>query len=123
MGNLHSLSMVEGLDEEERINSDPFNFTGSEERPQLVSNINWSKAYDWAPRLFEIRTDTERPSFRGRKSDIAQGILHHLGRPLRLDNHAFMLPIYNADYTHAVLKCSRQVAKSTTICKDRKSVV
>lgn len=116
MSNIHAMP-CEVLDEEEaRLNADPFDFTGKEARPELASRIDWNEAYDWAPRLFEIRTDTEKPTFRGRKSDIAQSILYHLGRPLRLDNHAFLLPVYNDEDPRIVLKCSRQVAKSTTIC-------
>ena len=116
MRDLHSLSGVEGLDELDELDTDPFDFTGKEERPKFAEHIDWNKAYDWAPRLFEIRTDTDKPTFRGRKSDIAQSILYHLGRPLRLDNHAFLLPVYNDSDPRIVLKCSRQVAKSTTIC-------
>jgi hypothetical protein len=101
----------------DEFDNDPFDFTGKEhELPNLVPDIDWNEEYDWEPRLIEITTDTEKPSFRGRKSDIAQATLYHLGRPLRLDNHAFMLPVYNNDDPRLVLKCSRQVAKSTTVC-------
>ncbi len=101
-----------------RLESDPFDFSGVEDyRPDMVQGIDWNKAYDWAPRLQEyVRKDDEgRSVFRGRKSDIAQAIIHHLGYPLRLENHAFMLPIYNDDALNTVLKCSRQISKTTTI--------
>jgi len=110
--------MEELAHEPDELDSDPFDFTGkSGELPNLVPDINWNEElYDWKPRLIEITTDTDRPGFKGRKSDIAQACLHHLGRPLRLDNHAFMLPVYNDEDPRLVLKCSRQVAKSTTVC-------
>lgn len=80
----------------------------------------WDKAYNWKPRLFTPSDNLagDKPvglRIAGRRSDIAQSIIYHLGRPLRLDNHAFMIPIYNNDDHRIVLKCSRQVAKSTTI--------
>lgn len=104
------------LDEPD-FNNDPFDFTGKEdELPDLVPDIEWRKEFDWKPRLLETAPGAENPTFRGRKSDIAQSTLYHLGRPLRLDNHAFLLPIYNNDDPRLVLKCSRQVAKSTTVC-------
>lgn len=104
--------------EEERFHgeNDPFDFEDRGDRPNLVTNINWNAAYDWAPRLREFVDPTaDRPRFVGRKSDIAQAVLYHLGQPLRLENHAFMIPVYNDEDLHLVLKCSRQVAKSTTI--------
>jgi hypothetical protein len=97
--------------------NDPFDFEGKgDEIPNMVPDIEWGEGYDWKPRLLEMSTDTKHPSFRGRKSDIAQSTLFHLGKPLRLDNHAFMLPVYNNNDPRIVLKCSRQVAKSTTVC-------
>lgn len=100
------------------LDRDPFDFEYRDlGQPDMVQNVDWSKAYDWAPQLREIQAKgAKRPTFVGRKSDIAQAILYHLGRPLRLDNHAFMLPIYNSGHPRIVLKCSRQVSKSTTIC-------
>lgn len=100
----------------DELDSDPFDLTSFPEAPSLVPSVEWRKEYKWSPQLLEISNEDGRPVFRGRKSDIAQAVLHHLGRPLRLDNHAFMLPIYNDDEPRMVLKCSRQVAKSTTIC-------
>lgn len=102
--------------ESEDFDADPFDFTGKAlDAPNLVSSIHWDNALDWAPRLKELKREGSE-TFHGRKSDIAQAILHHLGRPLRLDNHAFLLPVYNDEHPRVVLKCSRQVAKSTTIC-------
>jgi hypothetical protein len=98
---------------------DPFNFDGKADwRPNLVSNIDWNEAYQWAPELKAISpTNADgRPVIVGRRSDIAQAILYHMGEPLRLSNHAFMIPIYNDQDLRVVLKCSRQVAKTTTIC-------
>jgi len=98
---------------------DPFDFAGKEDaRPDLVSDINWNDAYRWAPELKQLAAPREGgiPTFHGRRSDIAQAILYHLGRPLRLDNHAFLVPIYNDQDSQLVMKCSRQVAKSTTVC-------
>jgi len=107
---------INAAETDEALDADPFDLTGYTEPPKFTTNIDWNKAYDWKPRLLEIDTETDKPAFRGRKSDIAQSILHHLGRPLRLDNHAFLLPVYNNEDPRIVLKCSRQVAKSTTIC-------
>lgn len=103
---------------EEPLDDDPFDFAGRDyEVPNLVANVNWDEKYDWAPNLEEIRAKDGGPAmFVGRKSDIAQAILYHLGKPLRLDNHAFMLPVYNDGDQRLVLKCSRQVSKTTTIC-------
>jgi hypothetical protein len=110
----------DAFDEEgefDALEADPFDLTGYAIKPNMVkADIQWGKAYDWKPRLFQIDTTADKPVFRGRKSDIAQSVLHHLGRPLRLDNHAFMMPVYNDNEPRLVLKCSRQVAKSTTIC-------
>lgn len=77
----------------------------------------WDAAYNWKPQLYTPGGDDDDQPMRiaGRRSDIAQGIIYHLGRPLRLDNHAFMIPIYNNEEKRIVLKCSRQVAKTTTI--------
>ena len=114
------MSMEAALqDNEERdLDRDPFDFAGRDtSQPNFVSSIEWNTAYDWAPRLRDLQegANDNQPVFHGRRSDIAQAILYHLGRPLRLDNHAFMLPIYNDADTRLVMKCSRQVAKSTTI--------
>lgn len=101
----------------EALDKDPFDFSAHEASPPpLVQGIDWDKAYDWAPRLREMKIEgNEEPTFVGRKSDIAQAIIHHLGNPLRLENHAFMIPVYNNEDLRVVLKCSRQVAKTTTI--------
>lgn len=104
------------LEQEGEFEDDPFDLSYREDLPDLVKEVTWNKEYDWAPRLLELKTDGEHKTFRGRKSDIAQATLYHLGKPLRLDRHAFMLPIYNNQDPKTVLKCSRQVAKSTTIC-------
>jgi hypothetical protein len=97
---------------------DPFDFTSMAiDQPNMVEKVDWNEIYSWAPQLKQIQVPgKERPCFVGRKSDIAQAILYHMGNPLRLDNHAFMLPVYNSGDPRIVLKCSRQVAKSTTLC-------
>jgi hypothetical protein len=94
-----------------------FDFSGREiYRPNMVQNIDWNEEYDWQPRLREfVRGEDATSMYRGRKSDIAQAIIYHLGEPLRLENHAFMVPVYNDEDLRVVLKCSRQVAKTTTI--------
>lgn len=51
-----------------------------------------------------------------RKSDAAQALLTHKRRPLRLDQHNFFLPVYDLSSQMMLLKCARQVAKSTTLC-------
>lgn len=99
--------------------NDPFDFTSRPlDAPDSVGEINWGEAYEWEPSLERLEGLHEDGShvFRGRVSDIAQATLRHLGRPLRLDKHAFMLPVFNDQDARVVLKCSRQVAKSTTIC-------
>lgn len=110
-------SSNEWPDEDEDLNMDPFDFSGKEiDAPNFVKGPEWNKEYDWEPSVKEIMRSDGKPGFIGRRSDIAQAIIHHNGRPLRLDNHAFMLPIYNSGDSRIVLKCSRQVAKSTSIC-------
>ena len=94
---------------------DPFDFTGKEVAPHFVEGVEWD-AYNWRPQLFSVEGKGDIPSFKGRQSDIGQAVLYHMGRPLKLDNHAFMLPIFNDMDPRLVLKCSRQVAKSTTVC-------
>jgi hypothetical protein len=79
----------------------------------LVQRYDWSDAYNWSPSLRLLNVDG-RQKIQGRRSDIAQATLYHLGKPLRLDSHAFLLPVYNAS-DDVVLKCGRQVAKSTTL--------
>jgi Phage terminase large subunit (GpA) len=108
----------EDQDIEDKLNLDPFDFTGrSFDQPHHTDNINWRELYDWGPELKEIAVEgRDKPVFVGRKSDVAQAVLHHMGRPLRLDNHAFLLPIYNNDDPRILLRCGRQVAKSSTIC-------
>lgn len=100
---------------QERMEADPFDLGEPVEQPNFISGVRWNDLYDWAPQLREFETDDGGFGFAGRKSDLAQAVIHHLGRPLRLDNHAFMLPIYNNEDERLVMKCSRQVAKTTTI--------
>lgn len=98
-----------GIDLGESRETDPFNFDRVEEN-------DWTPDYNWVPDIAvgeDERGILQR--IEGRPSDIAQGIFWHLGRPLRLDNHAFYLPVYNGNHRRIVLKCGRQVAKSTTI--------
>lgn len=105
------------LSAQEELERDPFALSDREIPVDMNVDIDWDKElYDWKPRLLEVSTDSDKPGFRGRKSDIAQAILYHLGVPLNLNNHAFMLPVYNDEDPRLVLKCSRQVAKSTTVC-------
>ena len=80
-----------------------------------VKSFDWHELYKWSPGLRQRKDADGTIKIVGRRSDIAQAILYHLGKPLRLDHHAFMLPVYNANMEHGVLKCSRQVAKSSTI--------
>jgi hypothetical protein len=104
---------------EEKQENDPFDL-GDFQFPDATQGFErdcgWDATYNWEPflKIYE-REGGKRPVITGRKSDIAQAILHHLGRPFKLDNHAFMIPIYNGGYDRIVMKCSRQVAKSTTI--------
>lgn len=51
-----------------------------------------------------------------RRSDVAQALLTHRRRPLRLDQHKFFIPVYDIRSPLLILKCGRQVAKSTTLC-------
>lgn len=100
---------------DEDVDLDPFDFTDKSEQV-YSTDIDWNKAYDWAPRLVSLPApEDDKRKFRGRMSDIAQAILYHLGKPLRLDNHAFMLPVYNDGLKRLVLKCSRQVAKTVQL--------
>jgi len=76
--------------------------------------------YETAPRIKSLQVvDKEGKDlgvhYRGRLSDIAQATLHHLGKPLRLNNHKFMMPVYNSGDRRIVLKCSRQVAKTVDL--------
>lgn len=104
--------------EEEALDRDPFDFSSYDLAPHKnAANIVWSDLYDWAPGLQKLVVEgNDKPIYAGRKSDIAQAILHHMGRPLQLDNHAFMLPVYNDQDPRVVLRCARQVSKSSTIC-------
>ena len=103
--------------ENEDLENDPFDLSEFHEPPNLRPNIVWDNVPDWNPALGSFKKDKNgKATFTGRVSDIAQAILYHLGRPLRLDNHAFLLPLFNDQDPKVVLKCSRQVAKSTTIC-------
>jgi hypothetical protein len=52
----------------------------------------------------------------GTRSSVAQALLVHRRKPLRLDQHAFFLPVYDLKSPLMLLKCARQVAKSTTLC-------
>jgi len=76
---------------------------------------------DWEPRIRAVQGMDDHgqlhggTKYVGRLSDIAQSTIYHLGKPLRLQNHKFMLPVYNSGDRRIVLKCSRQVSKSTTI--------
>jgi hypothetical protein len=79
----------------------------------IVQRYDWSDVYKWSPSLRLVEAEG-RQRIEGRNSDIAQATLYHLGKPFRLDNHAFLLPVYN-DPDDVVLKCGRQVAKSTTL--------
>ena len=102
--------------EDEDLDLDPFDFTGKDvDVPSLVPDIEWENITNWSPELKQHKNKDGSSSYFGRKSDIAQATLFHLGKPLRLDNHAFMLPIYNDGHPRVVLKCSRQVAKCVEV--------
>lgn len=97
---------------------------GQEELNELElaeAEAQGSQLYDWAPKIASRQIIDEGGEAKGgvqyvgRMSDIAQSTIHHLGKPLRLDKHKFMLPVYNSGDKRIVLKCSRQVSKSTTI--------
>jgi hypothetical protein len=100
--------------EEARIEADPFAFEPPDPLMDAEVSYQWGADYNWTGTLKEV-VDGEHRRYAGRKSDIAQAVLYHLGKPLQLDSHAFMLPVYNSNHQRQVLKCSRQVAKSTTI--------
>ena len=51
-----------------------------------------------------------------KRSDMAQALITHRRKPLRMDKHRFFLPVYDIADKKILLKCARQVAKSTTIC-------
>ncbi|KKM06444.1 hypothetical protein LCGC14_1743910, partial [marine sediment metagenome] len=86
-----------------------------------VARTVGTEFYDWKPAI-EAQQLVDKNGianggirYSGRMSDIAQATIYHLGKPLRLGNHQFMLPAYNSGERRIVLKCSRQVSKSTTI--------
>ncbi len=99
-------------DAEDAIGAD-WNLLGEARAESSVRVYQWSEAYRWAANLRIIKSN-DRPLGVGRKSDVAQALIYHLGHPFRLDHHAFLLPVYNRTDPRVVLKCSRQVAKSTT---------
>ena len=51
-----------------------------------------------------------------RRSDMAQALITHRRKPLRMGKHKFFLPVYDINAQKILLKCARQVAKSTTLC-------
>ena len=51
-----------------------------------------------------------------KKSDAAQALLTHKRKPLRLDSHKFFIPVYDLNSKMMLLKCSRQVGKSVSLC-------
>lgn len=105
-----------GDGDDDELGNDPFDFSNIRDQPDMVSEIDWTDLYKWAPTLKQaIDEKTGKPYFLGRMSDIAQAIIHHNGKPLNLSNHAFMLPIYNYGDNDIVMKCGRQVAKTTTV--------
>lgn len=52
---------------------------------------------------------------RATRSSFAQALLVHRRKPLRLDQHKFFMPVYDLASQMMLLKCGRQVAKSTTL--------
>ena len=100
--------------EEEALQNDPFDLPVND-FPNRIGSIKWEKRSKWKPNLRLVPKFGGGNQIVGRPSDIAQGILYHMGKPLQLNSHAFLTPIYNRQDTHVVLKCSRQVAKSTTV--------
>ncbi len=108
------MSDLEALDAEEERRAGDFGLDAAAAAEPLVRAYDWSDVYNWAPSLRLVTIDG-RQQLQGRKSDVAQALVYHLGRPFRLDHHAFYLPVYNNGDPRIVLKCARQVAKSTTI--------
>ena len=49
------------------------------------------------------------------RSDLAQRLLYLDGTPFRLTDYPFFNAIYDGDYQGLLLKCGRQIAKTTTI--------
>jgi len=52
---------------------------------------------------------------RAKLSTYAEALLYHRGKPLDLSRHLFTLPLYNSTKKRLLLKCARQVSKSTSI--------
>lgn len=50
------------------------------------------------------------------RSALAQRLLYLDGAPFRLTDYPFFKAIYDGDYQGLLLKCGRQVAKSTSLC-------
>lgn len=51
-----------------------------------------------------------------RRSELAQRLLYLDGQPFSLRDYPFFPAIYDGNYQGLLLKCGRQVAKSTTLC-------
>lgn len=51
-----------------------------------------------------------------KRSDLAQKLLYLDGAPFSLKDYPFYYDIYNGKHQGLLLKCGRQVAKSTTLC-------
>lgn len=59
------------LSAQEELERDPFALSDREIPVDMNVDIDWDKElYDWKPRLLEVSTDSDKPGFRGRKSDI-----------------------------------------------------
>jgi hypothetical protein len=50
------------------------------------------------------------------RAELAQKVLHLDGQPFALGDYPFFVDIYNGDHQGVLMKCGRQVAKSTTLC-------
>jgi len=50
------------------------------------------------------------------RADLAQRLLHLDGKPFSLMDYPFFVDVYNGDYQGTLLKCGRQVGKSSTLC-------
>jgi len=53
--------------------------------------------------------------FKKRRSDFVQALLYLKGKPLRLDDRDYLLPVFNTRKRRVILKCGRQVEKSSTV--------
>ena len=84
-------------------------------RAQIIEAEEPRKKFK-ATKVKYIRDGRDKQVVLAKPSDMAQGILNHRRRQLLLDRHSFFLPVYDLNAQMMLLKCGRQVAKSTTLC-------